>query len=265
MNTSYPTPDGTFIADPERQKKAAAYLSKGRNPQDEETDLISQYVGKDSVYVDVGANIGTIAIPIAKLVKRVDAFEPVKENRDLLEENIKANDVGNITIHPVALGRERGRVSLAPHSDDDAWTYTVKEGDDVELVPLDTVLTSADFIKVDVEGYELEVLQGARELIRTSKPLILFEVSMIQLRKRGDWWLTQVSRELKSSGYFLYVPRQNQPLERVRSVAWTLFKLSPKAFLFGKLAYTISLLAVPSEKTSMIATTKSHSLKSVRP
>ena len=250
MNQNYPTSDGTFIANPERQKKATTYLAKGRNPQDEEVDLISRFVGINDSFIDVGANIGTIAIPISKLTKRVDAFEPVKENRDLLEENIKINNIKNIAVHPVALGREKGRVSLAPHSGDDAWTYTVKEGNDVELVPLDSVLTFASFIKIDVEGYELEVLQGARLIIRESRPHILFEVSVKQLRKRGDWWLTQVSTELKKSNYKLYLPHKNGSLERVHSTAWTVFKYSPKAFLFGKLNYTLNLLAVPTKNIS---------------
>lgn len=246
MRKNYTTPHGVFAVDPEKQKKAALYLSGGRNPQDEEVELIRRFVDKDNVYVDVGANIGTIAIPVAELVRTVVAFEPVKENRDLLEENIRLNGIHNVEIHPVALGKEYGRVSLAPHSGEDSWTYAVQEGDDTELVPLDSILSSADFIKIDVEGYELEVLQGAREIIRQSKPRILFEVALTQLRKRGDWWLRQVSGELARMGYHrLYLPHKDGTLERVWSVAWTMFKHAPRAFLFGKLYYTFNLLAIP--------------------
>lgn len=245
MKKHYTTAQGIFVADSEKQKKATHYLSTGKNPQVKDVELISRYVRHDSIFVDVGANIGTVAIPIAKIVHKVVAFEPVKDNRDLLEENILLNKCTNIDVHAVALGKEHGTVSLVAQDGGDAATYSVRKGSDTPVIPLDSLLLKADFIKIDVEGYELEVLQGARETLRTHRPVIFFEVNLIELRKRGDWWLRQVSRELNTEGYHLYLPQKDSSLKRVRSVAWTMFKLAPKAFLTGKLHYSINFLAVP--------------------
>lgn len=246
MKKQYTTVQGTFVADTDKQKKTAHYLAIGKNPQEEEVLLIRRYIDSGSTFIDVGANIGTIAIPVAKTVHKVIAFEPVKENYELLEENIRLNRLTNIEVHTVALGKERGTINLVAQDDKDASTYSVREGGDISVIQLDSILTSADFIKIDVEGYELEVLQGAKETLRQSKPSILFEVNLIELRKRGDWWLRQVGRELSQEDYRLYMPHKDGSLERVRSVAWTMFKLAPKAFLTGKLHYTINLLALPA-------------------
>src|SRR3989344_5056363 len=104
MKKQYTTPSGIFIADSDRQKKMVQYLSRNRNNQQEELDFLASSITAHSVVVDVGANIGTLAIPFAKIAQTVLAFEPVPENLRLLRENIGLNKVTNVVVYGKALG-----------------------------------------------------------------------------------------------------------------------------------------------------------------
>ncbi len=231
----YTTPWGVFVLG-ENSQKAEQLFERGEFHQDE-IAVIKAHTNPQSVVVDVGANVGAIAVPVAGFVKEVHAFEPVLSNVANLHENITRNKLGKVIVHTCALGKEFGSARMEADGGD-VRTYAVRDGSGVDVVPLDSFDLSPDFIKIDVEGYELEVLQGARETLKRSSPAIHFEVNLMCLRARGDWWLREVSKELHSQGYSLFY--KDKP---VRSVAWLMFKQAPKAFLLGGMYYNINLLA----------------------
>jgi FkbM family methyltransferase len=239
--------DGTFVADDRTNPKMVQLFLSHKHPQEDELEIFNRYVNKDTVFLDIGANIGTISVAMAKHVKEVHSFEPVEENLELLTENIKLNQVTNIQVHPVALGSHSGTVRLAlPDPTYDAGSYTVEEGDgNVSLITLDSLDLQPTFIKMDIEGYEIEALKGARATIQKNKPVLFFEINIVETRKRGDWWLSKVSSEIRSHGYALYLPTATDK-KRITSVAWEIFKLAPKALITGRLNFSVNFLALPN-------------------
>ena len=134
--------------------------------------------------VEGGAHSGVTAASIAEAVGRnghVYAFEPVEEYFSQLRKNMKRNGISNITILNLALGDKKGYVPIFKHG----------EGSGVTRVdPCEEVLAYAttidefikthdmqiDFINLDCEGSELNVLRGAKALLGKTKPGIFCEV-----------------------------------------------------------------------------------------
>lgn len=139
-----------------------------------EVDLIIQYTHKNSFVMDIGANIGTHAIPVSKHVKRVVAFEPNEYNFDLLTKNCAETGCKNISCNNIALGSDtyRGGTSF------DYGKTKMSGGTDVIVTSLDNIkgFPSVDFIKIDVEGMEPDVLEGASGTIAYYKPHLLIEM-----------------------------------------------------------------------------------------
>ena len=134
--------------------------------------------------LDVGANIGNHAIYLCDRFAHVHCFEPNPTAVERLEENIRLNRIENIEVHRIGLGSRDGSLPFATSTDDLGLARFV---DDNAEASAQLPITSADrwaaqngasdidFIKIDVEGFELEVLTGLSGVIRTFSPLIAFE------------------------------------------------------------------------------------------
>ncbi len=150
----------------------------------------------DSYTVDAGANRGDILQHLLRLAPQGDheAFEPQPNIAALLSERFK--DSPNVNIHCKALGSEAGACSFVsyrkaprlstffPRPDLDSY---FPECIEVEVATLDTVLLprKLDFMKVDVEGSELNVFRGAQRRLLTDQPYIVFETNASALRAAG--------------------------------------------------------------------------------
>jgi FkbM family methyltransferase len=129
--------------------------------------------------VDVGANIGYYTLFIAKALGpggSIVCFEPEPSNLVELNRNISANQLENVEVVAKAVGREDGRASLA--SGINSGVVAGDLGDfAAPICRLDTAISSpVDFIKIDVEGYEGQVLDGARSLLRHHLPTLFVEI-----------------------------------------------------------------------------------------
>lgn len=154
------------------------------------------------VFVDVGANIGGYALPVARRASTVVAIEAQAEIAGLLRRNVEANGLGNITVIEAAAGPEAGEidfpvVDLASRTNFGAVGSATSTGktrttpmvalDDV--APMDTAV-----VKIDVEGAELEVLAGAQRLLAETRPFWLVEANgeglLSRLTEAGYrcWW-----------------------------------------------------------------------------
>ena len=139
-----------------------------------EIDLMIQYTQPNSLVLDIGANIGTHCIPVSKHVQRVVAFEPDAHNFDLLVKNCTETACKNITTNHMALGSTTYQSST--HFD--FGKTKLSAGTDVIVTSLDNIkgFPSVDFIKIDVEGMEPDVLDGASGTIAYYKPHLLIEM-----------------------------------------------------------------------------------------
>lgn len=144
---------------------------------------------KCGVFLDVGANIGnhSIFLNSLDLFQKTIAFEPAKDTFQILSKNVdinKAND--KIEIKNIALGSIR-KTALLEHTDKNNIGMNrivvgqdrlhKNEGEYVEICVLDELYPDllCDAIKIDVEGFEYEVVKGAIDLLRRSKPILWIE------------------------------------------------------------------------------------------
>lgn len=145
--------------------------------------FVLSFLRPGDTFIDVGANVGVYTL-IASSVPDVDvhAFEPSPEAAERLAENIRINALdGRVTVHRAAVGAHDGRTFLTQDSGPmNRITGPATRGAcAVQLVRLDTVLRdrprSVAALKVDVEGYERDVLAGAAALLAEDRPALIIE------------------------------------------------------------------------------------------
>jgi FkbM family methyltransferase len=159
-------------------------------------------VGEGEVFVDVGAHIGKYALKIAKTVRNslVVAVEPNPKNFEALRRGVELNGLGNVIALNVAAWHRKEKVKLFLRT---SGGHSLKKERDmglgyviVQAEPLDDVLERigvrhVDWMKIDVEGAENEVLQGLRRTIERCRPKIIFE----------SWDAEQPIKYLERYGY----------------------------------------------------------------
>lgn len=181
-----------------------------------------------SVFVDAGANTGIYTVLSAKLVGDsgvVLSFEPGEESYQNLDRNVKLNSLANVKLFKSALSNTEGTARFY-HIDNAPNSYSLG-GDGSENTSYEEVATSTidsvlmregiervDFIKMDVEGAEEYVLQGAKLLFSKMQPKVLFEINdkaidRFNLSDSGAW------NFLKILGYEFFIVKDTGELESV--------------------------------------------------
>ena len=135
------------------------------------------------VFVDVGANIGYYSLIAGQQLQgkgQVYAFEPERDNHALLQKNIGDNQLDNVTAVPAALCDQTGagRIYLNPENKGDHQVYLAEPGRSSYAISMldgseyfaDEKIARLDFIKIDTQGAEFQVLTGLQTLIRASLP-----------------------------------------------------------------------------------------------
>jgi FkbM family methyltransferase len=152
-----------------------------------EIQLLRQFIKPGDTVIDAGANIGTHAIAFADLVGptgRVHAFEPQRRNFHMLAGNVALNALDNVVCHQQAVGDADREIALPPLPPPDvpfnfgalSLSRVAADGERVPLVTLDSLqLSACRLIKIDTEGMEPQVLDGARDLIGRCRPLLYVE------------------------------------------------------------------------------------------
>jgi FkbM family methyltransferase len=150
-------------------------------------ELLCPMIPAGGTVVDGGAFIGDHTVAFSDAVGEngyVWAFEPNPEAFDCLIFNTKTRP--NVTIIPAALGADRSCVKLVHLPLNGGATYVVPSVDGIDVVPLDAfVFDRLDFLKLDLEGFELQALRGADATITQHHPIMVIE-SGIQLKRYGD-------------------------------------------------------------------------------
>lgn len=173
------------------------------------------------VFLDVGANVGHHTLFMSAHATEVHSFEPYPPVREVMEERLRANGVGNVHVHPVGLSqateelpyfsadeRNTGAGSFIPEHDAlnrPAGSLRVVNGDEY----LDSLgLHRVDLVKIDVEGFESNVLAGLRRTLERHRPRVLMEFSETTRAALGS---RQALEALLPAGYRIRKVRSNRP------------------------------------------------------
>jgi len=178
------------------------------------TDLIGRSVLKNGIYdkscvsfmrelvknihkptvLDVGANIGNHLIPMLPIVESAIAFEPQKNTFSKLKRSVEINNYHNCQLHNIGLSDKNETLTFYENIEGNngasSFISNVSESVECELpvrvgdeVLDELCISKVDLIKIDVEGYEVEVVEGLANTIETHSPLILMEWNSSKVKK----------------------------------------------------------------------------------
>ena len=151
-------------------------------------DRIEPLISSNDVVFDIGANIGVVTNWFAHRCQHVHAFEPHPDNFDKIKSQQKLRNMNNITLHDIALGKDVSRMQLhvkefhGHHSLGDVVSSQTVDNIEVNVRTVDGIseelkIDKINFMKIDVEGFESDVLRGASSFLENKKiDYILFEL-----------------------------------------------------------------------------------------
>ncbi len=155
-----------------------------------EIELLAQVVRRGDFVLDVGANIGTHAVPLARMVSdrgRIFAFEPQRLVFQNLCANLALNSLTNVYAYEAGVGKEPGWMRLPVFDPRQSFNFAAvsMEGHDsgplAQIMTIDDLkLTRCNLIKVDVEGMETDVLAGAVATIERFQPVLFVENNTVE-------------------------------------------------------------------------------------
>ncbi|MEO9594766.1 FkbM family methyltransferase [Rhodopirellula bahusiensis] len=187
-------------------------------------DRFCNAFSKETVVWDIGSNVGYYAIPFASFLKpikgKVVAFEPLTENLICLKAAVKANSIEDIvSIQPFGLGEKNETVVITTTSAGGADNAVIQRGgvaEESKFKPVENIKVKVadefyldngskrvDFLKIDIEGYELFFLQGARRILQEQRPAIFGEFNRAFLKK-FNYGMAKVWEILQPIGYDCY-------------------------------------------------------------
>lgn len=183
-----------------------------------ETAFVRRHVTRGMAAVDVGANLGWFAVHLALLVGaegRVDAFEPRSDLTDLLTKTVAENALTNVTTHGFALGSQNsyGQMVWSVHDVNPGGTNLVPSSfvaPDITAQPvavktLDSCISHrVDFIKIDAEGSEFLVFEGAQRILTQDRPVSLIEINPSNLLRTSGLSAAEFGVYVENLGYWLY-------------------------------------------------------------
>lgn len=172
---------GWFVAAGDRFM-AGEILRTGGAYQKAHLDEALRHMRHWRVAVDGGAHVGTWTVPLAERFGRVVSFEPSLDTFAALMVNLSRRAIANVQPYQRALGSGPGRGAMSLDGearairDGNLGARFLAPGDGVRIMPLDALqLNDLDFLKLDVEGSEVDALAGARETLLRCRPVVLFE------------------------------------------------------------------------------------------
>jgi FkbM family methyltransferase len=197
------------------------------SPVDSSRGLL-QFVNEGDTILDIGGNIGQTALMCAQKVGpsgSVISFEPFPETIAKFERNLELNpSIQNVKLEKFGLGHEAVKVQMVQDdANNSAGNRVVEPGEKVEFIAVEipikvlddyvreAQLEKIDLIKIDVEGFEMDVLYGAKETLKRYKPRLFVEVSDEKLRMQNSTSEKLVSF-VRSYGYSIIDTATDKPI-----------------------------------------------------
>lgn len=158
-------------------------------------ETLANHLKPGDIFYDIGANVGFFTIIVAKLVGetgKVYAFEPAPYNAKLLRKNIELNKFNNVTVieKAVAESSQKGELVLGDYCGGNVLanfftgiesTPKKQNSVSVDVICIDDLVENQtinppNMVKIDVEGGEINVIQGMMKIINNHKPILLYEI-----------------------------------------------------------------------------------------
>ena len=222
------------------------------------TKLLLHFSSNAENVIIAGAYFGDQAIPVANNIKKnggiCHTFEPNKNNSDLIIENAKLNGLTNVLINNLALWNKSDEKLIFEGEDALASTVEAKTADEnvLHTITIDDYCSrqkigKVDLLMIDVEGSEIKVLQGAVEMLKKNKPVVVFETHSLY-----DDWSNGLENShsallLKEIGYEVFAIREFHQNIDTGSMPIELLPLE-RTFCETPPHHGFNMLAVPSKE-----------------
>lgn len=180
------------------------YFHKMRGTLDHEIAYLENLITSHKRAIDIGANKGLYSYAFSKFCREVEAFEPQPWSAEIISKS----KIPNIKVHNIALSNRHGTQALyiplvrgAPYPALASFEKSESEHKDIEvsLERLDDYsFQDVSLIKIDVEGHESQVIEGAKQTILREKPILLVEIEQRHLDTKS---IESVFKEITELGY----------------------------------------------------------------
>ena len=182
-----------------------------------EPEVRKEFILKEGVAMDIGANCGMFTIYLAKMLGdngKVISIEPERRNITLLKKNVELNKLKNVSIIEKGVYSKKGKMTF--YLDDfgtgghSLLKEDVKKKEIIRIDTIDNIIKSLNIkkiniIKMDVEGVEIDALKGAEKTIKKSRPKIIFEAVKEEEKKKIENFLSQYNYKVRKIGEWNYV------------------------------------------------------------
>jgi len=211
------------VEDDTVRRKAQGHQS----PVEDEIHRVAQFVDRDSDVLVVGAHIGTVAIPVSKLCRKLWAIEANPRTFELLTLNLKLNDATNVHALNIMAGDRDEEAKFVLNRTNSGGSKRMPKvkasmyfADHPEIVtlktqPLDTVLAGIDFslVFMDIEGSEYFALKGMQNILRRANTLFV-EFLPHHLRNVSGVSPEEFVAPIEPHFSRLFIPSKNQHVAR---------------------------------------------------
>jgi len=194
--------------------------------EEEELNLISNIIDKE-IFIDVGANIGNHTLYFRNSFKKIYSFEPHPKTYKLLQFNTE--DIPNIEVFNFGLSNLKKKLNILFQSVKNVagqgFQNEHKQGHEVFFERFDDLYNfenSISFIKIDVEGNELDVLRSMKKNLENNSPIISLEFDMKNFTNNNE--IISFLRELGYKKFYFF--KTNKPLDKkIRNILVNFFKI----------------------------------------
>lgn len=193
---------------------------------------------KKNLFIDIGANIGNHSIFLSKFFKNVLAFEAHPKIFEIL--NLNTKKIKNIKSFNIALSDKKKFLYFKDIQTQNMAGHSLRPKGEIKVktTKLDDIVklkNKIDFIKIDTEGHEYEVLKGMKKILKVNDPIIMFEFDAMQFRR--DNKIIKYLNKLNFKYFYFFDQNFNYYNYRMRNLLFLILRI----LIFGKKKNEISL------------------------